>query len=440
MVVKNGYVWNGRIFEKKDLYIENGGFVPHSDNGPVVDATGLFVMPGWVDSHAHIIGTGVKILTHDLAKENLADVLTSASNSSENFVIARGWETLPENALLDKANALKRPVVLIRKCGHVAWINNYMKEKIGKTGNSANNENLIYENEIEDIWHSLGDEFFKRAFEIGQRVFLKHGVTQVHSDDFHGVSFDVLKELLQNSELRVFEKLYTYEPWNYDFGEYGNSKIGGIKLFADGSLGGRTAWMHNPYKDTGNYGMNTLPDNFDEIVKFAEDKHIQLNIHVIGDRALSEVLKRLENNKAGLKHRLIHLQFVSERDFPKLKRYYLSVQPHFFFEDIPLLDNVSFELAYPFVKMHEAGCLMAFSTDSPVSPADPKYVLEHALKMGFTREDAIYYYTEAGSKIGGYKCGKIEIGYHADFALYDGNPLERDPVAVFVNGKEVMSR
>jgi hypothetical protein len=90
--------------------------------------------------------------------------------------------------------------------------------------------------------------------------------------------------------------------------------------------------------------------------------------------------------------------------------------------------------------MHKSGYMIAFSTDSPVSPADPKYVLEYAFKMGFTREDAVYYYTEAGSKIAGYQCGKIDIGYCADLALYDNDPFEENPVAVFVNGEEVMRR
>ncbi|WP_448375121.1 amidohydrolase [Fervidobacterium sp.] len=431
MLIKNGYVWNGRIFEKKDLYVENGKFVNFTDSGPVVDATGLFVMPGWVDSHAHVIGTGMKLLTHDLTKETLSDIL---SKTQENFVIARGWEELPDVGLLNKANLLKKPVILIRKCGHVAWVNDHLKDSIGKK------ENLLYEDEIEKVWSIFGDEFFKKAFEVGQNEFIRYGVTQVHSDDFHGESFETLKELLRNSKIRIFEKLYTKEPWKYEFGVYGISKIGAIKQFADGSLGGKTAYMLKPYKNSTNFGTFTLPKNFDDIVRFAEQNNIQINVHTIGDKALREVLNRFEKNKVHLRHRLIHLQFISKEDFPKLNRYYLSVQPHFYFEDIPLLESVSFEMAYPFLEMHKAGYNMAFSTDSPVSPADPKYVLEKALKMGFTKEDTIYYYTEAGSKIAGYLCGKIDVGYYADFVLYQDDPFENDPVAVFVNGKEVTSR
>ena len=431
MILKNGYVWNGKIFEKKNLYIENGKFENISNSGPVLDATGLFAMPGFVDSHAHVIGTGMKIMTHDLLKEDLYSII---SNSQEEFVIARGWEELPANALLNLANDFQKPVILIRKCGHVAWINNYLKDRLKKY------ENLLYESEIEQVWTMLGDEFYKQAFEEGQKEFIKHGVTQVHSDDFHGVSFELLKELLSHSITRIFEKLYTCEPWKYEFKTFSISKIAGIKLFADGSLGGKTAYMLKPYGDSMDFGKFTLPDNFDEIVRFAEKSNIQVNVHTIGDRALREVLNRFERNKVRLKHRLIHLQFASEEDFQRLKSYYLSVQPHFFFEDISLLENVSFQKAYPFLEMHKAGYELAFSTDSPVSPADPKYVLEMALKMGFTKADAIHYYTEAGSKIAGFACGRIDVGYRADFALYEKDPFESDPVAVFVDGKEVMSR
>lgn len=431
MIIKNGYVWNGLVFEKRDLYVENGEFVKFTESGPVVDATGLFVMPGWVDSHAHVIGTGMKLLTHDLAKENLLDILKS---DAEEIIIARGWEELPDNLLINKMNEMAKPVILIRKCGHVAWINDYLKAKLNFQ------ENLIYEGQIEKVWSILGDDFYEMAFETGENEFLRYGVTQVHSDDFHGLSFGKLKVLLSKNRIRIFEKLYTTEPWEYEFSEFGISKIGGIKVFADGSLGGKTAYMFQEYKDTGGYGVFTLPGNFDDIIKYAENNNLQVCVHTIGDRALHEVLERFERNGVRLKHRLIHLQFIKRQDFERLKKYYLSIQPHFYFEDIPLLENVSFEMGYPFLEMYRAGLDIAFSTDSPVSPADPKYVMEAALKMGFTREDAIKLYTENGSKIIGLKCGKIEIGYCADFCLYDGDPFERDPVGIFVNGQEVLRR
>ncbi|MGC8901934.1 MAG: amidohydrolase [Fervidobacterium sp.] len=433
LIIKNAWVWNGMFFEKRDLFIKDGKFVRKSDyteNGPVVNATGLFLMPGFIDSHAHVVGTGMKILTHDLVKEKLEDVL----KSSEEFIIARGWENVPDNQTVNFANSLSKPVFLIRKCGHVAFVNNFLKSKLNLS------DNFIYESQLDKVWNFLGDEFYQKAFEYGQMEFLKHGVTQVHSDDFHGISFKLLKNLLNNSKIRVFEKLCTNEPWNYEFGNFGISKIGGIKIYADGSLGGRTAYMFESYLDNGTNGLFTIPENMNEIITYAENNGLQLNIHTIGDRAVHEVIEILTKNTLKRRHRLIHVQFIRKQDFEKLKSFYISVQPHFYFEDLDMLKHVRCDLAYPFFEMYNAGFEVAFSTDSPVSPADPKYVIEHALKMGFSRSDAIHLYTEAGAKMSKFNAGKIEEGYLADFCLYASDPFENDPIQTFVNGELVFEK
>ncbi|MFN3329276.1 MAG: amidohydrolase family protein, partial [Fervidobacterium pennivorans] len=192
MVVKNGLVWNGKDFEKRDLYILSGKFVSKEnykenykkslvdDLGPVVDATGLFVMPGFVDAHAHIIGTGMKLITIDLEKKDISKLVDKAFSLEEKFIIARGWEYLPDNQELSILNKINKPVLLIRKCGHVAWINDFLKRKI------KSEDNLIYEEKIDNLWAHLGDnyeEFYIKAFNYGINEFLKYGVTHVHSDD-----------------------------------------------------------------------------------------------------------------------------------------------------------------------------------------------------------------------------------------------------------------
>uniref|UniRef100_A0A7C5RJK3 Amidohydrolase n=1 Tax=Fervidobacterium thailandense TaxID=1008305 RepID=A0A7C5RJK3_9BACT len=431
MVLKNCLVWNGTNFEKSNLYVKGSKIATEYDHvdGPVVDATGLFVMPGFVDSHAHIIGTGMLEIFHNLNYENLESILISVKD--EKYVLARGWEELPKNELLTLANKLTIPVILIRKCGHTAWVNERVRKELELQ------DNLIFESDLEKIWSYFGDELYVEAFHKGVEKFLSLGVTQVHSDDFHGVSFETLKKLLMESKLRILEKLYTSEPWNYKFGEFGIGKIGAIKIFADGSLGARTAYMIEPYSDTGKNGVFTLPENFDEIVQFAEKTGLQLCVHVIGDLALHEVLNRFERLKVNGKHRLIHVQFVRNQDFYRLRSYHLSVQPHFYFEDLELLRYVRYELSYPFHRMFQEGFSVAFSTDAPVSPADPRYVIENAMRLGFNLPDAVKLYTEAGSQMAGFKAGKLEANYLADFCVYDADPFRSKPLAVFVNGEIV---
>lgn len=288
MVLKNCLVWNGTNFEKSNLYVKDSKIATEYDHvdGPVVDATGLFIMPGFVDSHAHIIGTGMLEVFHNLNYENLESILLSVKD--EKYVLARGWEELPKNELLTLANKLNIPVILIRKCGHTAWVNERVRKELKLQSN------IIFESDLEKVWSYFGDELYVEAFHRGVEKFLSLGVTQVHSDDFHGVSFETLKKLLAESKIRILEKLYTSDPWNYEFGEFGICKIGAIKIFADGSLGARTAYMVEPYLDSGENGVLTLPENFDGIVQFAEKTGLQLCVHVIGDLALHEVLNRFE--------------------------------------------------------------------------------------------------------------------------------------------------
>lgn len=434
LLVKGGLVWNGEGFERKDLFVLNGVFVEQEKLLPdaeIVDARGLYVFPGFVDSHAHVTGTGLRELTFDLSSCRLSDVLRKVKSTDSKYVIARGWTELPTAEELRLANTFEGPVFLVRKCGHVAWVNDWLRRMLGLESN------LIVEDQLRRVWESFGDELYEEAFRKGVELFLSHGVTQVHSDDYNGPTFEKLKELLLSSKIRIFEKLNTTEPWRYEFGRLGLSEIGAVKVFADGSIGGRTAYMLEPYADTGTLGVSTLPANFEEIVAFAESKGLQVCVHTIGDRALRQVLDVFEKVRPKLRHRLIHLQFVSRADFGRLGKFHLSVQPHFFFEDEPILKNVKYELAYPYLEMYEAGYDIAFSSDSPVSPADPRYVLESALRMGFRLSDAVKLYTEAGPRMFGrvgLKAGRLEIGYLADFALYERPPLEDRPLAVFVNG------
>ncbi|MFN4191049.1 MAG: amidohydrolase family protein, partial [Pseudothermotoga sp.] len=98
---------------------------------------------------------------------------------------------------------------------------------------------------------------------------------------------------------------------------------------------------------------------------------------------------------------------------------------------------------YDFLNLFKQGFKISFSTDAPVSPEDPKYVIEKALRMGFSLKEAIELYTVSGARSAGFdNIGEIKEGYVADFAVYERNPLklEDDPVAVYVSGELVWER
>ncbi|MCS7175138.1 amidohydrolase [Pseudothermotoga sp.] len=448
MTLKDCLVYCDGKFVEMDLFIENGIFT-NDPTGPIVDLKGYYVMPGFVDSHAHVIGTGHKYGLLNLENvTSLDQLLELLEHQPQNLLIGRGWneEKLggrPTRQLLDR---IQKPVLLVRRCGHVGVANSALMRSVG----IWKEDGFFREKELEDVKKKIPLEG-ERFYRIGEERFLMHGVTFVHSDDLHGMEWDKLKGILRGSKIRLFEKIHFESPSKLerfdDFGHISDRVFAkAVKIFADGSVGGRTAWLSVPYADDpNNFGMKLLSE--EDIEKFAslcDEKNVQLCVHAIGDEAVHTVAKVLSKHPG---HRIIHAQLVREEDLPLLRNTLFSVQPHFAIEDERLMESALPKelkaLKYPFSFLFNLGFKIAFSSDAPVSPEDPKYVIEKALKIGFTKQQAIELYTIAGAKLAGLNnLGKIEAGYLADFCIYEREPLkfDEDPVAVYVAGELVYTK
>lgn len=449
MILKNVLVYQDGEFIKKDLHIKEKLFVLNS-SGPVLDLHGMYLMPGFVDSHAHVLGVGHKYGYLNLEQiDSQEKLLNLIKNCNDRIIKGRGWSEqvlggYPDKNLIDQIN---KPVVLKRKCGHIAILNKTAMDIVG----IYKPDGVLRENELDILEDKLKDENPEKFFDIGEHQFLKHGVTFVHSDDLHGVSWDQLKEILMSAKIRIFEKLYFANINDLiEFDEFGDLTdkvyVKGVKIFADGSLGGKTAYLSVPYPDEEQYRGVKLLDSIqiEDFAKICSQKKVQLSVHAIGDAAVHEVAKVYQRYPG---NRIIHTQLVNKNDLPFLRESYFSIQPHFAFEDQELIEKrIPKELdvlKYDFLNLFKQGYKISFSTDAPVSPEDPKYVIEKALKMGFSLKEAIELYTIAGAKIAGFdNIGKVKEGYIADFAIYERDPLklEDDPVAVYVSGELVYEK
>ncbi len=449
MILKGALVYQNGEFVKKDVHIKGRFFVLQS-SGPVFDFSGMYLMPGFVDSHAHILGVGHKYGYLNLeqvdSQEKLLDLI---KNCNDKVIRARGWSEqvlggYPDKNLIDQ---IDKPVVLKRRCGHIAILNKAAMDIVG----IHKIDGIFREKELDLVEEKIKDENYEKFFNIGEQKFLQHGVTFVHSDDLHGINWDQLKKVLKNRKIRVLEKLYFASVQDLiDFDEFGDLAervyVKAVKIFADGSIGGKTAYLSVPYADETQYrGIKLLDsEQIENFAKICLQKKVQLCIHAIGDAAVHEVAKVYQRYPA---NRIIHAQLVDKDDLPLLRKTYFSVQPHFAFEDQELIEkripkNLDV-LKYDFLRFLNEGFAISFSTDAPVSPEDPKYVIEKALKMGFNLIQAIELYTVAGAKMAGFEnIGQIKEGYIADFAVYERNPLklEDDPVAVYVSGEPVWER
>ncbi len=371
---------------------------------------GYHLFPCFVDTHIHLISLGLKKLTHDLEEESLQDLLSIPREK----LIARGWVERPPQELIDSYDF---PVALIRRCGHKAVLNKKAMEILGFE------KPEIYEEDVERIYELFQFEDYKKAFQLAEEELFSYGVSYVHSDDLHGLSYNELVDILKNAKIKVYEKLSVKAPKAWMFKKVSpRAEISAIKLYADGSVGARTAFMKKPYKYTQDNGVFLLDDDtLERVFEFGKKHNVEVTVHVIGDGALERLTPYFEKYPG---NRIIHAQFIPEELIPKLKNTKFSVQPHFYFEDTQILRFVETDsLKYPFLKLHRQGYDISFSSDAPVSPADPRYVIEHALKMGFSKEEAFLLYTKGS----------------VDTCVYEvPDPINSYPVAIISDTGEIL--
>lgn len=284
---------------------------------------------------------------------------------------------------------------------------------------------------------------------------------------FHSMEYEASKDLLllaqeQGSRFRFcwhfqaseLDKMISGELSSYEGDEY--FKVGGLKLFGDGSLGSRTAAMFDPYPNQ--------PDNFGILRYRDEDLYYQMEkaakagfactIHAIGDRCVRQVIDcvlRLNENPeyTNLFQRIEHVQSIRLNDIDDLKKsgLFVSLQPVHIANDIPMIHeswpNIEHE-AYAFKSILDAGIPYAFGSDVPIESMNPFYGIYSAIQRRYkvsasgeqlnpteiiTVKQAIDGYTigAAESSCSAQIRGKIEKGYLADLIViedYRGLPDE----------------
>jgi predicted amidohydrolase YtcJ len=167
-------------------------------------------------------------------------------------------------------------------------------------------------------------------------------------------------------------------------------RVGHVKLFADGAQGARTAWMMQPYEDTGDCGMPLMPpEEIEAASGRADAAGLAVAIHAIGDRATSEVVSLLGRlprvgPRPAAPHRIEHAQFMRPADCRRLGRRHVvaSVQPRHLVDDMALMGpsvGARARYAYAFRALADAGVVLAFGSDCPVADPNPLLGIEAAV-------------------------------------------------------------
>ncbi|MGH7466139.1 MAG: amidohydrolase family protein, partial [Longimicrobiales bacterium] len=229
-----------------------------------------------------------------------------------------------------------------------------------------------------------------------------------------------------------------------------------VKLFLDGALGSRTAWMREPYEDGSGCGMRTMdPDQFRHIVQYAAQHDIACAVHAIGDAAVGLALDVLGNpaaRVAALPHRIEHLQCCPVERFADAAAAGIvcSMQPSHLITDWTIADMYwggrRARGAFAFGSLLSHGTILAFGSDVPVEPVDPgrgffaavmRQDLSGAPAAGWypceriTAMDALRGYTVGPARAAGLPApaGTLAAGAAADFAAWDHDPCS-DPAVL----------
>jgi predicted amidohydrolase YtcJ len=284
------------------------------------------------------------------------------------------------------------------------------------------------------------------------RTLLEKGVTMVH--DFEGADAMRLLRAQVEQDLRIRVLMHVPHPaldsavaLGIESGLGNDSfRIGGVKIFSDGTLGSRTAAMLEPYDGTKESGEDLLsPRELAEAVHAAHRAGLAVAIHAIGDRAVRSSLDAIEAasghaSRPRLPSRIEHIQILDPADVPRFRQLGVaaSMQPSHCVTDIPLAKRYwssRRERTYPWRTLSQAGALLAFGSDAPVEPPDPGEGLRSALTRSAPEGEAweaqecldldaaLVAYTEGPARVAGLwpRLGTLDDGALADVAVWDSD-------------------
>ncbi|MDR1292400.1 MAG: amidohydrolase [Clostridiales Family XIII bacterium] len=511
--------YNGRIYtmnepgETVEAIVVYGGRIVYAGGNEEAlkwpaneteDLGGAIVLPGFSDTHMHVTADCLFASYVDLGgAASVADVvrlMRERDDGSAGWLCGAGLfsERLAENRFplryeLDEIS-VERPIVIMSHCGHINMINSVaigLTEIVGRA--EFEDECLDYYDDGEPNGILMEAAYGKYLSEIligpwtepayikslvraGLPAYSANGLTTLHavgliSDAPPAESFDQYYELEKSGELpvRVVVNPSTDLPWAMrPVTGFGTDmvKLGARKIFLDGSMGGRTAALLEPYSDApGETGVLAhTEEELTALFREAYEAGLEVSIHVIGDAAMERTLNAAEKvypatdesdsfkRLAGTDRRLriIHAMIIKPGHIDRIKRLpvILDVQPGFLHDDVHIAEDrlgaARLKYLMPFKTFIDNGILLTGGSDAPVDPPVPLSGIQCAVTRqdlggfpegGFVAEEALSVYEAVAlyTKNAAYCSneerikGTISVGKFADFILIDRDIFEVEP-------------
>ncbi|MBE0573231.1 MAG: amidohydrolase [Ignavibacteriaceae bacterium] len=472
----------------------------------VIDLEGKLMLPGFNDSHLHFTSGGSYLLGINLrpalSKEEFANIIKDyikkrdpASSRQDGttpwpdrWITGGRWDhelwpdkSLPTKELIDPFTE-NTPVFVSRIDGHVGLANSKALELAGITKNTpdpaggliekdedGNPTGILKDNAMDLLFKVIPPPSLEENIESALRALKearKLGITSVQ-DLTQPDEFEAYKKILADGNLTC----RIYSIWPIDKYEdivrggvtvhtdEGLIKRGGLKGYADGSLGASTAWFFEPYvqnPNTSGLAIDIVTNgNLEKWATDADRNRLQICTHAIGDRANAFMLDLYEKIKATnspweRRFRIEHAQHLRREDINRFSEIGViaSVQPYHCIDDGVWAEKrigaERIKTTHPYKSLLKSGAVVAFGTDWPVAPLNPLFGIYAAVtrqtvdgknpngwipEEKISVEDAIKCYTlnAAYASFEEKIKGSIEVGKLADFVVLSDDILTIDP-------------
>lgn len=390
----------------------------------VIDLEGQTMVPGLKESHGHLMGIGIARMTVDLVgisgyDELIERVLAAADGKEEGeWITGRGWH---EEKWTDRSSLTVRgfmthhrlseavpdiPVFVRRADGHAAFANAKAMELMGIDRDTQSPEGgdvikdadgnptgILVDKAMGLVSvPGLTENQRRQALELGIQECLANGITMFDDAGVGEDGIDLYKEYADAGKLdmRVYvmaSNLHTMvalqKPWSHPDGFL---TVRAVKLYGDGALGSRGAWLLEPYEDDpGNSGFPTTPpEMIYDAARYGLEHGWQVCTHAIGDRGNRMMLDMYEKAMEEFPHvkdhrfRDEHTQILDEADIPRFAQLGViaSMQGIHATSDLPWapdrLGNArTAEGGYVWQKLLQHGVKIINGTDAPVEDISP---------------------------------------------------------------------
>ncbi len=468
-------------------------------NTKVIDAQGKLLLPGFDDAHVHFTSGGFQLDQVDLkdagTPEEFARRIGERARSAAKgeWILGGDWDeqkwtpaALPTKALIDPVTP-DTPVFVNRYDGHESLANSVALKLAGVTSKTADlaggtivrdaqgNPTGVLKDAAQGlVWKVVPEPTRERTLQAIKRALgyaVSLGVTSVQDMGTSPTELGIYAELAERGELAP--RIYAVPPisrWE-DQARLGlrrafgspNLRLGGLKGFADGSLGSTTAYFFQPYADAPKT-RGLLADDMQPASKMrdrmlkGDAARLQLCTHAIGDQAISIVLDLYEeiakeHGVADRRSRIEHAQHVAPKDFDRFASLNViaSVQPYHAIDDGRWAEKrigpERIKSTYAFRTFLDHGVKLALGTDWTVAPLNPMLTIYAAAtratldgknpagwlpEQKITVAEAVEAYTmgSAYAEFQEHQKGSITPGKLADMVLLSDDIFSIQPEAI----------